>query len=58
MSKRPRRNHTPTFNAKIALEALTGNQTLVALSQRYQVRMPCVNLLKKVPLDLLLANFD
>ena len=37
MSKRPRRNHTPVFKAKVALEALKGEQTLVELSQRYQV---------------------
>ena len=37
MSKRPRRNHAPAFKAKVALEALKGEQTLVELSGRYQV---------------------
>ena len=37
MSKRPRRNHAPVFKAKVALEALKGNQTIVELSQRFQV---------------------
>ncbi len=37
MSKRPRRNHAPAFKARVALEALKGEQTLVELSQRYQV---------------------
>lgn len=37
MSKRPRRNHAPAFKAKVALEAIKGEQTLVELSQRYQV---------------------
>ena len=37
MSKRPRRNHAPGFKAKVALEALKGEQTIVELSQRYQV---------------------
>ncbi len=37
MSKRPRRNHAPAFKAKVALEALKGNQTIVELSQRFQV---------------------
>ena len=37
MSKRPRRNHAPAFKAKVALEALKGEQTLVELSERYQV---------------------
>jgi len=37
MSKRPRRNHAPAFKAKVALEALKWDQTIVELSQRYQV---------------------
>jgi transposase len=37
MSKRPRRNHAPAFKAKVALEAIKGEQTLVELSLRYQV---------------------
>src|SRR5512137_2090639 len=37
MSKRPRRNHAPAFKAKVALEALKGEQTIVELAQRYQV---------------------
>ncbi len=37
MSKRPRRNHAPAFKAKVALEALKGDQTVVELAERYQV---------------------
>ena len=39
MSKRPRRNHAPGFKAKVALEALKGEQEqkIVELSQRFQV---------------------
>jgi transposase len=37
MSKRPRRNHAPTFKAKVALEAQKGDQTIVELAERYQV---------------------
>lgn len=37
MSKRPRRNHAPAFKAKVALEALKGEQTLIELAERYQV---------------------
>jgi len=33
MSKRPRRNHAPAFKAKVALEALKGEQTIIELSQ-------------------------
>jgi transposase-like protein len=37
MSKRPRRNHTATFKAKVALEALKEGQTLVELAERFKV---------------------
>ena len=37
MARRPRRNHSPAFKAKVALDALKGEQTLVELAQRYQV---------------------
>ena len=29
MTKRPRRNHTPAFKAKVALAAIKGEKTLV-----------------------------
>jgi transposase len=35
--KRPRRNHSATFKAKVALAALQGETTLAELSQRYDV---------------------
>jgi len=37
MAKRPRRNHAAGFKAKVALEALKGEQTLVELAERFQV---------------------
>jgi len=37
MAKRPRRNHSATFKAKVALAALKGDQTLVELSERFQI---------------------
>ena len=37
MSKRPRRNHAAVFKAKVALEAIKGEQTLIELSERFQV---------------------
>ena len=30
MSKRPRRNHSPAFKAKVALDAIRGDKTLAA----------------------------
>jgi transposase len=37
MSKRPRRNHTPAFKAKVALAAIKGEQTLAELAQQFDV---------------------
>jgi transposase len=37
MSKRPRRNHGSAFKAKVALEAVKEQQTLVELAERFQV---------------------
>ncbi len=37
MSRRPRRNHTPAFKAKVALAALKGEKTLAELAQLYDV---------------------
>jgi transposase-like protein len=37
MSRRPRRNHTAVFKAKVALEAIKGVQTVVELAERFQV---------------------
>ena len=37
MAKRPRRNHSPTFKAKVALAALKGEQTMAELAQRFDV---------------------
>ena len=31
MNRRPRRNHTPTFKAKVALAAIKGDRTLAQL---------------------------
>ncbi len=37
MSKRPRRNHTPAFKAKVALAAMKGEKTLAELAQQCDV---------------------
>jgi hypothetical protein len=35
MSRRPRRNHTAAFKAKVALAALKGEKTLLELAQQF-----------------------
>ncbi|WP_353642688.1 IS3 family transposase [Mesorhizobium sp. WSM2239] len=37
MTKRPRRNHSPEFKAKVALAAIRGERTLIELSQQFDV---------------------
>ena len=38
MNRRPRRNHTPAFKAKVALAALKGEKTLSELAQHFAVQ--------------------
>lgn len=37
MTRRPRRNHTPGFKAKVALAAIKGERTLVELAEQFDV---------------------
>ena len=37
MTRRPRRNHTPAFKAKVALAAIKGEKTLAELAQIFDV---------------------
>ncbi|MEO0272084.1 MAG: hypothetical protein ABIM30_03210 [candidate division WOR-3 bacterium] len=39
MTKRPRRNHNAAFKAKVALEAIKGDENIVKLSERFQVHL-------------------
>ena len=37
MTRRPRRNHSPAFKAKVALAAIRGEKTLVELAEQFDV---------------------
>src|ERR1700735_3277409 len=37
MARRPRRNHTPVFKAKVALAAIKGDRTLAQLAEQFDV---------------------
>ena len=37
MTRRPRRNHTPAFKAKVALAAVRGELTLAELAEQFDV---------------------
>lgn len=43
MSKRPRRNHSPAFKAKVALAAMKGENTLAELAQQFDVHPNLIN---------------
>ena len=58
MIKRPRRNHGAVFKAKVALEALKGEQTLVELSERFQVHANQITEWKKVLVERAAEVFD
>ena len=37
MSRRPRRNHSPAFKAKVALAAIKGERTIAQLAEQFDV---------------------
>ncbi len=37
MIRRPRRNHTPAFKAKVALASISGEMTLAQLAEHFDV---------------------
>ena len=45
MSRRPRRNHSAEFKAKVALAAVRGDRTLSELASQFDVRggLVCLN---------------
>jgi transposase len=51
MSRRTRRNHSPAFNAKVALAAIKGEKTLAELAQVYDVHPTQVTAWKAQLLD-------
>jgi transposase-like protein len=55
MSKR--KNHSPSFKAKVALEAIKGEKTLPEMSQIYEIHPNLIGKWKKEALDNLQGIF-
>jgi transposase len=51
MTRRPRRNHTPAFKAKVALAAVKGDGTLAELAQQFDIHPNQITQWKRQLLD-------
>jgi transposase len=58
VAKRPRRNHSAAFKAKVALEAMKEEQTLVELSERFEVHPNQITEWKKLLMERASEVFD
>lgn len=56
--KKVRRNHSPAFKAKVALEAVREQYTVAEIAQRYKVHPTQVNKWKKAVVSNLARLFD
>ena len=51
MPRRPRRNHSPAFKAKVALEAIKGEEPLIVIAERFDVHPNQITKWKRQLLD-------
>lgn len=51
MTRRPRRNHTPAFKSKVALESIRGEKPLSELAQQFDVHANQIKLWRDHLLD-------
>ncbi len=58
MTRRPRRNHTPAFKAKVALAAVKGEKTLAELAQQFDIHPNQITQWKAQLLDGAAGVFD
>jgi len=57
MPRRPRRNHSPVFKAKVALEAIKGEEPLIVIAERFDVHPNQITKWKRQLLDGAAAVF-
>jgi transposase-like protein len=57
MSRRPRRNHSPAFKAKVALEAARGERTVAEIAKKYEIHPNQVTEWRRHLLDRAAAVF-
>ena len=58
MAKRPRRNHSPLFKAKVALAAIKGDKTLVELTEYFDIHANQITQWKTQLLERAADAFD
>ena len=58
MAKRPRRNHSPAFKAKVALAAIKGDKTLVELTEYFDIHANQITQWKTQLLERAADAFD
>lgn len=56
--RRKRRNHSPTFKAKVAFAALQGEKTLAELSSEYDVHVNQIQTWRKQLKNNMVSLFD
>ena len=58
MTRRPRRNHSPVFKAKVALAAIKGERTLAELAAKYGIHQTMIAAWKKQAIEGMAATFS
>ncbi|NNF15503.1 MAG: transposase [Gammaproteobacteria bacterium] len=58
MGRRLRRNHSPAFKAKVAMEAIKGGRTLAELAKRHDVHANQITTWKTLMLERMHEVFE